>query len=159
IFVQMEEHVRGLGGHVRIAANMSATSQFLPEHLASFARKFPRVTINFKEDTSANVTKAVAYNTVDIGIFTLGTQAIDDSQLEILPYRSDELVVVTAKNHPLGSRRLVRFKDTLQYPYISLEIGLVHQLQETASQLGKTVKIAMRVGSYNTLCRMVAADL
>ena len=157
----MQDHVSGLRGRVRIAANISATTQFLPAQLSAFAKTHPGVQIQFKEDVSPNVTRAVVENLTDIGIFTVGTHLPDnEGQLQIIPYRSDEFVVITSRDHPLSGRKSVRLSDILGFEFVALHKNRVaYQLITSASQRGTTVKFGIQVNSYGSLCRMVEAGL
>ena len=42
-------------GIVRVTANLSSITQFLPEDLATFSKKFPKIKINLKEKTSSEI--------------------------------------------------------------------------------------------------------
>lgn len=157
----MEDYVSGLRGRVRIAANTTATTQFLPAQLSTFAKTHPGVEIQFKEDMSPNVIRAVVENLTDIGIFTVGTHLPDDGgQLQIIPYQSDEFVVITSRDHPLSGRKSVRLSDILNFRFVALYNNrIAYQLITSASQRGSTIKFGIQVNSYGSLCRMVEAEL
>src|SRR3546814_6058054 len=75
---ELLDYSHGLRGNVRISANLSSISQFLPIEIRQFLRLYPQVQIDLDEKISADVTKAVAENKADIGIFT---QADDECGL------------------------------------------------------------------------------
>ncbi len=49
---EMSEYADGARGHVRIVANTSAVTQFLPDDLSKFKAQFPDVRIALSEQTS-----------------------------------------------------------------------------------------------------------
>ena len=72
IAVQMREYASGVRGQVRVYANISAITQFLPEELKSFMGQYPQVQIHLQERISSLIAKAVADNAADIGILNAG---------------------------------------------------------------------------------------
>ncbi len=158
IAVQMAEYASGVRGHVRVFANISAITQFLPGEIKTFRERYPQVQIHLEEKISAAVTRAVADNAADIGVYTAGPAAL---ALQTFPYHADRLVVVAPAGHPLAGRRQVRFADTLDYDYVGLHTGSAINLQLTkaASELDRTVRLAIQVTSYDALCIMVGAGL
>lgn len=158
ISVQMQEYASGMRGHVRIFANISAITQFLPAEIKSFLAEYPQIQVNLEEKISTAVTKAVAENAADIGIFIMQPHG---HQLEVFPYHEDKLVLITPADHPLAMRKAISFADTLVYDYVGLHTGstINLQLQNAASELGRLVRFSIQVTSYDALCMMVGSGL
>jgi len=158
VSVQMQEYASGMRGHVRVFANISAITQFLPGEIKSFLAEYPQIHVHLEEKISTAVTKAVAENAADIGIFVMQPHA---QQLEIFPYHEDKLVLITPGNHPLATRKSLSFADTLDYDYVGLHTGstINLQLQNAASELGRHVRFSIQVTSYDALCLMVDSGL
>ncbi|MDB5839661.1 MAG: LysR family transcriptional regulator [Herminiimonas sp.] len=158
VYVQMREYSSGTRGYVRMFANISAITQFLPAELSRFVEAYPLIQVHLEEKISSVITKSVAESVADIGIFTLGTHA---QNLEIFPYGADELVLITPRNHPLAKKKSVRFSETLEYDFVGLHAGgSMHvQLATVASQLGKSLKLRMQVTSFDAQCLMVEAGM
>jgi len=77
----LSDHARGLLGVVRLWANTSAITQFLPADLAGFARLQPGIRIELHEADSHEVVMAVLDGRADLGLFadrtpTLGLQTL-----------------------------------------------------------------------------------
>ncbi|MCB1910140.1 MAG: LysR family transcriptional regulator [Rhodocyclaceae bacterium] len=158
IAVQMADYASGARGHVRVFANISAITQFLPGEIKGFRERYPQVQIHLEEKISSVVTRAVADNAADLGIYTAGPHAIE---LETFPYHADRLVLIAPKDHPLAQRRRVCFAETLDFDYVGLHTGSAINLQLTkaASEIDRTVRLAIQVTSYDALCVMVGAGL
>lgn len=157
-YVQMREYASGIRGHVRVFANISAITQFLPNEIKSFLDEHPQVQVDLEERISPVIVKAVAENAADIGIFIMIPHGED---LEILPYHSDELTVITPDGHPLADKSSVSFADTLDFDYVGLHPGgaISLQLIKAASELNRTLKLRIHVTAYDALCLMVDAGL
>src|SRR5574337_1773476 len=158
IAVQMAEYSTGVRGQVRLAANLSAITQFLPGEIKQFLALHPQVQIHLEELISTRVTKAVAENQADIGIFA---HVPYGQAVETYPYRRDHLVVIIPREHPLAGRGAVRFAETLDYDCVGLHTGSAINLQliKEATELDRTVHMRIQVTSYEALCLMVETGL
>ena len=158
ITLQIREYASGVRGHVRLAANISAINQFLPTEIRSFMNIHPQVHVHLEANISEAIVNAVAENAADVGIVTMGAYRHD---LEYLPYHSDQLIVITPKEHPLASRRSITLAETLEYDFVGLPVGsAVHnQLLRSAHELDRTPKLRIQVNSFDALCLMVEAGL
>lgn len=158
IAAQMAEYSAGVRGQVRVAANLSAITQFLPGEIKQFLAQHPQVQIHLEELISTRVTKAVAENQADIGIFA---HVPFGQEVETYPYRSDHLVVIAPRDHPLAGRSAVRFAETLDYDCVGLHTGSAINLQlvKSATELERTVRMRIQVTSYEALCLMVETGL
>lgn len=150
--------VGGQSGVVRLAAPKSAVTQFVPDDLQRCAREAPGIRIDLQEMNSAIVQQALRQGTVDIGIFESTLGAID---LPTLPYRTDRLVVVAPSGHPLADRDRVTIDDILDFDLIALGEGsaLTLKLQRLADDAGRTLRLRMRVGGFDSLAQLVARHL
>ncbi|MCJ9713713.1 LysR family transcriptional regulator, partial [Bordetella hinzii] len=112
VAVRMREYASGLRGFVRVFANISAITQFLPKDIKDFLGEYPNVQVDLEEKITPAIIKAVAENAADVGIFS-GT--VPDHDVEILPYREDMLALVVPAGHPLQAKPGFRFVDALEY--------------------------------------------
>jgi DNA-binding transcriptional LysR family regulator len=155
---QLSEYSSGVRGHVRLWANISSINQFLPAEIRSFMELHPQVQVHLEENVSESIMKAVAESAADLGIVTIGSYRHD---LEYFPYHSDQLTLITPKEHPLARRRSVSFRDTLEFDYVGLPVGsaLHNQILRAANELDRTLKLRIQVNSFDALCLMVEAGL
>lgn len=158
IVVQMRDYSHGRRGSVQVLANVSAITQFMPGLIQSFMALYPLITVSLEEQQSLAITKAVAENRADIGIFTRLPHGAD---IEVFPFRADRLVVLVPNGHPLAGRESVSFSETLAHDHVTLRSGthLNFQLIKAANDLGRSLKIRMEVSSYDALCLMVQAGV
>ncbi|MGH1481462.1 MAG: LysR family transcriptional regulator [Geminicoccales bacterium] len=145
-------------GQVRVAANTSAITQFLPEDLAHFVEKFPDIKIELKELTSYQIVTAVRDGAADIGIYS-GHYPVDN--LEVRDYRTDTLVAFAPVNHPLASAETTRLEELAQYDMVGLQVGSSLQafLDAEAVRQGLSLTNRVEVMSFDGVRRMVEAGL
>lgn len=145
----------GLQGNVRVCANSSALLEFLPEELAAFTQRYPKVRILLEEQKTADVQRAVRDGLADIGIFA-GEASV--SNLQIFPYRHDLLVLVVGNRHPLAGHRAIAFGDTLQYDHVGMGPGTsLHGLiTAMAARQQRAMNLLAMVSSFDALRRLIA---
>ncbi|UIF90575.1 LysR substrate-binding domain-containing protein [Cupriavidus sp. UYPR2.512] len=154
----LQEYAAGVKGHVRVFANTTAMSEFLPAVLRSYLVSHPDVTIDMHERLSPDIVRAVQEGMVDIGIIAGNVRT---EGLEVMPYRRDRLVLATALSHPLAERGSVDFIDTLDYDFIGLpEASAIHNfLLRAATDLQRTLRWRVQVSNFETACRMIEANV
>ena len=158
IATQMRDYTTGTRGHVRVVANISAITQFLPGELQRFLAQHPQVDVRLQEQISTAIAHSVAENAADIGILNDG---IYGERLALLPYRTDELVLVVPTGHPLARRKSVRLTDALAFDFVGMHPGsaINNQLTRAAAEAQLPLKLRIQVTGYDALCLMVAAGL
>jgi DNA-binding transcriptional LysR family regulator len=154
----LSDHAAGLVGVVRLWANTSAITQFLPPDIAAFVAHNPGIRIELEEEDSSAVVQAVLDGRADVGIFADRTPT---HGLHTMRYREDQLVLVVPRGHALARRRSLRFEELLDCDFVSLSEGtsLARRLQTEAQALGRQLRLRIRVRSFDAMCRMVAAGL
>jgi DNA-binding transcriptional LysR family regulator len=155
---EMADHASGIVGVVRLWANTSAITQFLPRDIAAFARATPGIRIELEELNSNEVVMAVLEGRADVGIFADRTPAFG---LHLMNYREDRLVLVVPAGHALARRRALHLEEALEYDFVSLSQGtsLAARLQAETEAMGRRLKLRIHVRSFDAMCQMVAAGL
>ena len=155
---ELSDHAKGVVGVVRLWANTSAITQFMPADLATFAALHPGIQIQMNEADSHEVVLALLEGRADLGVFADRTPA---PGLQTQPYRRDRLVLVVPPGHPLATRRSIAFAEAANYDFVSLSQGtsLAQRLALASGQLGVPLRIRIHVRSFDAMCQMVAAGL
>lgn len=145
-------------GHIRIFANTTAVTEFLPEVLARFLAQRPEVTVDLKERLNQEIVRSVLDGTTDLGIVA---GPVTTPGLEALHFSTDRLVLAVAPNHALARRKRVAFTDLLSFPHIGLHEGstLLAFLRERFAAQGVRLALRIQVSSFESVCRMVEADV
>lgn len=154
----LSDHASGIVGVVRLWANTSAITQFLPADLAGFVAAHPGIRIELDEQNSNDVVLAVLDGRADIGIFADRTPPLG---LQTVLYRRDRLVLVVPQGHALAARRKIAFADATDFDFVGLSQGtsLARRLALEAQALGRRLRLRIHVRSFDAMCQMVAAGL
>jgi DNA-binding transcriptional LysR family regulator len=152
---ELSEFRVGRSGTVRLGANASAMTQFLPEDLGRFSRQHPAVRVDLTELTSDAIVARVADARLDLGIFSA---TVAYGGVQTFGYRSDRVCVVTRKGSRLARRRCVAFDEIRDQPFIGLEPGS-SIVQLLHSRAGSALKMPVQARSFDVACRFVQAGL
>jgi DNA-binding transcriptional LysR family regulator len=152
----LQEYTKGVKGHIRIFANTTAISEFLPTVLGEYLSTHRDVNVDLREQMSPYIVHAVSEGTTDIGI---GAGNLSTGGLEVLDYKRDRLVLIAAPEHPVSRNQIVAFDSTLEFDYVSLlEASAIYGfLIQAASP--KPLRIRIQVGNFEALCRMVERNV
>ncbi|MFK8399887.1 LysR substrate-binding domain-containing protein [Pseudomonas sp. BGr12] len=151
---EFTEYGADASGHIRIFANTTAVSEFLPEVLAGFLAQNPGVSIDLQERHSPEIVRGVLEGSTDMGIIA-GPVTVED--LEVIHFSTDRLVVVVPKGHALDGQSCLKLLDTLGHPHVGLQPGsTLHEfMREQAIRVGKSINWRIQVASFESVCRMV----
>ncbi|WP_247350410.1 LysR family transcriptional regulator [Ralstonia pseudosolanacearum] len=150
-----EEFSKDEVGHIRIFANTTAVTEFMPEVLATFMAERPAVTVDLQERLTRDIIRGVLDGSADLGIIS---GPIQSDELEVVHFSTDKLVLCTPVGHPLATAdRGIAFADTLDYPHVSLHEGsTLHAfLTELVRDQRRRLQIRIQVRSFEAMCRMV----
>lgn len=155
---EFTEYGADAAGHIRIFANTTAVTEFLPEVLAGFLAERPGVTVDLQERLSRDIVRGVLDGAADLGIIAGPVQARD---LQVIHFSTDRLVLAVPLGHPLAERRSVGLGDTLAYQHIGLHEGstLLSFLREQVEKLGGNLSLRIQVASFEASCRMIEAGV
>lgn len=158
LVAELSDYASGMVGLIRLWANTSAVTQFLPADISAFVAANPGIRIELEEVDSRDVVLAVGDGRADLGIFADRTPA---RELQVLPYREDRLVLVVPPDHPLAGTRSVRLEQAIDYDFVCLSSGtsLAERLLAETEALGRHLKVRIRVRSFDAMCQMVAAGM
>jgi DNA-binding transcriptional LysR family regulator len=159
IYWQIKDHSAGTRGSVRLIANISAMSEFLPAFIRDFSRLFPNVEILVQERTSSQIVKNVLANEADIGIF-VRAGALPQG-VEVYPFRSDELAVIVPFGHALDTAAKASIADLVRYEFVGLPPGsqINQALVSAARVAGLKADCRVQVASFDAACSFVAAGI
>ena len=154
---EMFDHANGMIGHLRVMVDMNSL-EFLPETLSAFRAKHPTVGVKLNEAAGRDIAQKMREHEADLGI-VLGE--VNSSGLRAILSFRDRLVVVAPRAHKLAKNRGVDFRDTLEYRYVEVseDYATSHLVTTAAKKANVPLRLALRVGHFETLCRMVAANI
>jgi DNA-binding transcriptional LysR family regulator len=153
------EEMRGIKrGTLRVGASTTVGIYLLPAALGAFKKQHPGLVISLEIGTRARVQEQVLRNELDLAVVG---PALRDPDLAIIPFLSDELVVVAPAGHALTGKRGLTLKDLADQPFVMREAasGSRWSLEKAARKAGAKLTVAMELGSNGAIKHAVESGL
>jgi len=157
---ELGEFSAGVRGHVSVATTGASVVQYLGREFGEFARNYPQVELELKQEPNTNLVRAVTTGDVDLCVYVVSGD-VDDTLLDTLPYRTDSFVAVVPRNHPLAEQRTVKTIDLVREPFIAQPVNttLMFKVNEAAHALGETIRARFTVSGADVALSLVQASL
>ncbi|RLQ22825.1 LysR family transcriptional regulator [Seongchinamella sediminis] len=105
-------------GHIKVGASFTIGNHLATRYLADYLHHYPEADVALEiANTPEIVTRVLNYE-VDIGMIE---GEVQHRELELIPWREDELVVFCAANHPLATKRSLSIRDIKEAAWILRE--------------------------------------
>ena len=155
---ELSDYSQGIRGHVRLWANMSSLTEYLPNILRDFLFAHADIVVELEEQLSGDIARALVDGLADIGVLADETPM---DGLTVVPFQTNELVLLCHASHPLAKRKQVDFKTCLKYDFVGLNRGssLLELTSRVAEREGQHMRMRVQVRSFDAMCQMIAAGL
>lgn len=147
-----------MGGPLRLAASVTIASYLLPWQLARFLDRHPAVTPEVRITNTAGVIRELEQGWAHLGLIEGPAQ---HRQLQLIPWRTDRLVVFCHPAHPWAGRGLVNTTDLAQARWILREEGSGTRkvLEAAARQQDLPLRVALALNRQEAIKQSVKAGL
>jgi DNA-binding transcriptional LysR family regulator len=115
---ELQELKKVISGTIRISTIYSIGLHELPPFIKKFLHDFPSVNVRVEYRRSNLVYEDILHNSVDFGLVAF---PVKQRQIEMLPFRNDQLVLITHPNHPLAKRTEIEVKDLTGQKFIGFD--------------------------------------
>jgi DNA-binding transcriptional LysR family regulator len=147
-----------VAGNVRIATVYSVGLHTLPRVMKKSLAAYPSLGLRLEYRRTDQVYEACLRGEVDLGIVALPSKK---PQLEVVSLGHDELVLVTAPDHPLARRRRPSLSDLDGQPFIAFDRDIPTRklVDRLLARAGSNVTYAMELDNIETIKRCVEAGI
>jgi DNA-binding transcriptional LysR family regulator len=146
-------------GYLRIGAGMMACIYILPPVLEKFKALHPRIELEIATGATDALLSKLRDNSLDIGVLTL---PIRESDLQVIPLCTEEMVVVVSRKHPtLSKRRWIHANEIPEHPMIifSKETHTRGVLEKFFREAEIEPRILMETENVATIKPLIKIDL
>lgn len=158
---------RAVTGRLRIGATLTIGNYIAVSMIADFRQRFPEADIALHVANTEAIAEGVASFELDMGLIEGELQRAD---LDITPWRHDELVVFAAPGHPLADVAALSDADLISLPWIVRERGsgtrqafdramrgILHELHiamelQHTEAIKRAVEAGLGVGCLSRVC-------
>ncbi|MGD9946796.1 MAG: LysR family transcriptional regulator, partial [Burkholderiaceae bacterium] len=155
---ELRDFASGALGTIHLYANTAALTEFLPSRLAPWLASRPRLSIDLKERTSAEIIRLIGAGLAQAGIVS---DAVAAPGLLRQPVAADPLVAIVPRGHRLAGNTAIRFSALLDEAFVGLtpDSALQEHIGEHARDAGRPLRFRIRMKSFDGLCEMVASGV
>ncbi|CAB3756480.1 hypothetical protein LMG29739_02458 [Paraburkholderia solisilvae] len=152
---ELRDFGAGARGTLLLYANTAALMGLLPQKLAPWLAQRRRLNIDLRERSSTEIVRIIGAGLAEAGVVS---DAVNPTGLTLQPVASDHLVLIVPVAHRLAESKAIGFADVTDEQFIGLEAGsaLQNHIDEHAAELHKTLKLRIRMKSFEGSCQMVS---
>lgn len=147
---------QGVAGILRIAVCGETAIEGLPQHLAEFLQKHPRIKIQVARHGSEAVADSLIRGDADLGIFLAPTV---DARIQTWPYAQGRWELLFPRSHPLSGNRRITVKELLEFNLVGVRREpLSGHLNGAAASLGLPLHSPLDATSDDAIAALVGAN-
>lgn len=145
-------------GHIKVAASFTIGNHLATRYLAGYLAEYPNANVQLEIANTPEVAAKVLNFEVDIGMIE---GEVQHRELELIPWRDDELVVVCAANHPLAKKTTLSTKDIKEAAWILREpdSGARHTFDQALAGLLPDINIYLELKHNEAIKNAVESGL
>ncbi len=145
-------------GHIKIGASFTIGNHLVTRYLAGYLAKYPDADVQLDIANTPDVVARVLNYEVDLGMIEGEVQHRD---LELIPWREDELVVFCAADHPLARKKTLTTRDIKSAAWILREpdSGARHTFERALAGLLPDINIYLELKHNEAIKNAVESGL
>jgi len=161
---QMQRELEDLGelnaGSLHVGASLVVGIYLLPEILARFKEKYPRVELVVRVDPARHIVDMILRNELDLGIIGEGAP-VTDERIVFKPILRDELIVIVPGNHPLAAAGSISRAELAKMPFVlpAKDSASSESILQQIRAEGITLHSVLELGNVGAVKRAVEAGL
>ncbi|MBR4977220.1 MAG: LysR family transcriptional regulator [Thermoguttaceae bacterium] len=138
------------GGTIHVAAIYSVGLHDMSKCMREFMKECPKTKIRLEFLHPSKVYQAVLNSEADLGIVSYPTTS---PELNVIPLRSEEMVVVAPPNHPLAKEKTLTLEQLQNVEYVAFDRDLFirKETDRYMRQRGVHVEVAMEFDNIETI--------
>ena len=158
LYNSVESRVRSLrneiSGLVRVAAIYSVGLHDMSRCMQDFMRRYPKAKVHLEYLRVNKVYAAVLGAEVDLGIVSWPAASPD---LDVLPLRSERMVVVCPPGHPLTARESVAIEDLEGAEFVGFDrdLSIRKEIDRCLRQRSINIRVVMEFDNIETVKQAV----
>jgi LysR family cyn operon transcriptional activator len=142
-------------GELRIGSTHTFNLGFIPDCIASFHERHPRVKVVVEELSADQIAQRLQQGSLDLGI---AYRPSAPGSLQFEPLYNEEMVLVVARGHALARRKRVRMVELNGLPMALLPASFVtrQMLDECFSSCGAHPQVVAEINTLAPMMELVA---
>lgn len=144
-------------GSISISSTSSIGTYFMPFIISDFLNKNPNTKFQFNHESVQNIVCDLKSRKIDLGFYECIENIIIPSEIESIPIRKEEYVLIVPKNHYLSNKSKISLKELANESFVAFCIDNKDKMISYSEFLGYIPKISIRPSEASMLEGLVAA--
>ena len=145
-------------GHIKVGASFTIGNHLATRYLAGYLANYPEADVQLDIANTPDVVTRVLNFDVDVGMIE---GEVHHRELELIPWREDELIVFCAADHPLARKKTLTNKDIKEALWILREpdSGARHTFDRALAGLLPDINIYLELRHNEAIKNAVESGL
>ena len=145
-------------GHIKVGASFTIGNHLATRYLAGYLANYPEADVQLDIANTPDVVARVLNFDVDVGMIE---GEVHHRELELIPWREDELIVFCAADHPLARKKTLTNKDIKEALWILREpdSGARHTFDRALAGLIPDINIYLELRHNEAIKNAVESGL
>lgn len=162
---RLEESMSTFGtlpaGRLNVGASTVPGEFLLPKILGPFCERYPAVRVCVQVGDTTHVAEQLLLRRVDMAV--IGA-AVSVDRLELIPFATDELVLIASAENPLSQTKSVHRDDLIFHPWVLREQGsgtrtMVSEAMAAVGLDPERLGVVLELGTTESVKRAVKANV
>ena len=144
-------------GSISISSTSSIGTYFMPFIISNFLNKNPNTKFQFSHDSVKNIICNLKSKKIDLGFYECIDTINLPHEIESIPIKKEEYILIVPKNHHLAKKSEVSLKELENESFVASCLENKDKLLSYSDFLGYKPKISIRPSESSMLEGLVAA--
>lgn len=144
-------------GSISISSTSSIGTYFMPFIISDFLNKNPNTKFQFNHESVQNIIWDLKSGKIDLGFYECIENINIPYEIESIPIRKEEYVLIVPKNHHLSDKATISLKELANESFVAFCIDNKDKMISYSEFLGYIPKISIRPSEASMLEGLVAA--
>lgn len=141
---ELQDIINPMAGTVSISSLYTIGTHFIPSIISEFLKESPNTKFEFGIQSTINILKGLKDGKFDFGFYDEFKDIKKYEEIESIPIKNEELVVIVPKNHHLADKTEVLLKDLKEETFVFFSEGIKGEMCSVFESLGFIPKASMK---------------
>lgn len=154
---ELKDMINPNKGSISISSTSSIGTYFMPFIISNFLNKNPNTKFQFSHDSVKNIICNLKSKKIDLGFYECIDTINLPHEIESIPIKKEEYILIVPKNHHLAKRGEVSLKELKNESFVASCVENKDKLLSYSNFFGYIPKISIRPSESSMLEGLVAA--
>ncbi|EKQ58039.1 MULTISPECIES: LysR family transcriptional regulator [unclassified Clostridium] len=156
---ELQNIINPISGTVSISAIYTIGTHFMPTMISEFLKESPNTKFEFCQESTPEILKGLKDGRFDLGFYDEFEDISKYEEIDSIPIKNDDLVIIAPKNHTLSNKSEVILKDLEDETFVFFSEGIKNKMCSVFNNIGFIPKVSMKPNESSMITGFVSAGL